>query len=59
MDKVIQLLLWYGFLGIPDSKGKAVYIYDRNYDMRRIDAERSRQGQDVLYVINSAFLRGL
>lgn len=60
VSKVIHLLLWYGFLGIPDEQGQPIYIYDRNYDMRRIDAERTRQGEEnLLYVINPAFLRGL
>ena len=60
VSKVIHLLLWYGFLGIPDEQGQPIYIYDRNYDMRRIDAERNRQGEEnLLYVINPAFLRGL
>jgi hypothetical protein len=60
VQDVIRLLIWYGFLGIPDQAGNAVYIYDRNYDIRRIEAERAQQGVDnILYVINPAFMRGL
>lgn len=58
-DKVIHLLMWYGFLGIPDRNGSAIYIYDRQYDIRRLEAEREEQGDDLLFVINPAFLRGL
>lgn len=58
-EKVIRLLMWYGFLGIPDENGAAVYIYDRQYDIRRLEAERRKQGDDILFVINPAFLRGL
>jgi hypothetical protein len=59
LKDVIALLLWYGFLGILDVAGYPVYIYDRNYDMRRLEAERDRQGPAVQYFVNSAFLRGL
>ena len=58
-EKVIHLLMWYGFLGIPDRNGTAVYIYDRQYNIRRLEAEREKQGDDILFVINPAFLRGL
>lgn len=58
-EKVVHLLLWYGFLGIPDENGNPIYIYDRQYDIKRIEAERSRHGNDILYVINPAFTRGL
>jgi hypothetical protein len=58
-EKVIHLLMWYGFLGIPDGNGRAIYIYDRQYDIRRLEAEREEHGDDILFVINPAFLRGL
>ena len=59
-ERVIHLLMWYGFLGIPeDGTGPAIFIYDRQYDIRRLEAERLKIGADVLFVINPAFLRGL
>jgi hypothetical protein len=58
-EKVIRLLMWYGFLGIPDRNNGSVYIYDRQYDIRRLEAEREQHGEDILFVINPAFLRGL
>jgi hypothetical protein len=58
-EKVIHLLMWYGFLGIPDANAVPVYIYDRQYDIRRLEAERQKQGKELLFVINPAFLRGL
>jgi hypothetical protein len=57
--RIIELLVWYGFLGIPDSKGKPIFIYDREYDMRRLQADEQLQGDDLLYIVNPAFLRGL
>jgi hypothetical protein len=58
-DRITELLVWYGFLGIPGPDGKAVFIYDREYDMRRLEADRQKQGENLLYVVNPAFLRGL
>jgi hypothetical protein len=58
-DKVIELLLWYGFLGVIDSQNRPVFIYDRAYDYRRLEAERGEISDDVLYAINPAFLLGL
>jgi hypothetical protein len=58
-DRVIDYLVWYGFLGIPGDDGKPLFIYDRLYDMRRLEADRLQQGGDLLYVVNPAFLRGL
>jgi hypothetical protein len=58
-NELIEMLIWYGFLGIPDGHGKPVYIYHRDYDMRRLQAERDRLGSGVKYSVNPAFLRGL
>ena len=58
-ERIIELLVWYGFLGIPGPEGKALFIYDRQYDMRRLDADRKQHGDNLLYVVNPAFLRGL
>jgi len=58
-ERVVELLVWYGFLGIPGAGGKPLFIYDRLYDMRRLEADRSQQADNLLYVINPAFLRGL
>lgn len=56
---LIELLLWYGFLGVVSEEGRPVFIYDRAYDYRRLEAERGPVADDVLYSINPAFLRGL
>ena len=55
----IELLLWYGFLGIVGPDDQPIYIYDRDYDYRRLDAERSSDTDETLYAVNPAFLRGL
>src|SRR5262249_19079285 len=58
-DEAITLLMWYGFLGIPDSVGNPRFIYNFNYDMRRMEAERGRLGAGIQYIVNPAFVRGL
>jgi hypothetical protein len=58
-EQVVDLLVWYGFLGIPGTDGKPLFIYDRLYDMRRLEADRAQQADNLLYVVNPAFLRGL
>lgn len=57
--RIIEFLLWYGFLGVIDAQGRPVFIYDRAYDFRRLEAERGPTSDEVLYSINPAFLRGL
>jgi hypothetical protein len=57
-DTVIRLLLWYGFLGFQRNGG-AIFIFDTNYDMRRLKAEIHRFGPNPTYAINPAFLKGL
>jgi hypothetical protein len=59
IPETIDLLLWYGFLGVIEPSGEPVFIYDRAYDFRRLEAERRLLKGKVLYAINPAFLRGL
>jgi hypothetical protein len=58
IKNTVDLLLWYGFLGIVPESNSPVFIYDRAYDFRRLEAERPK-GQEALYAINPAFLLGL
>ena len=58
-SETIDLLLWYGFLGIVDRTGNPVFIYDRAYDFRRLEAERRSRGSELMYALNPAFLSGL
>ena len=58
-DAVVDLLIWYGFLGVIDNHGEAVFIFDRAYDFRRLIAERPNDVSERLYAVNSAFTRGL
>jgi hypothetical protein len=59
VGELIDLLLWYGFLGVVTRSGSAVFIYDRAYDYRRLEAERDANRSERLYALNPAFLEGL
>ena len=59
VEEAVELLLWYGFLGIRGSSGESVFIYDRAYDFRRLMAEVPLGMENLSYAINPAFLRGL
>jgi hypothetical protein len=56
--EAIDLLLWYGFLGVV-SGTTPVFIYDRGYDFRRLQAERPTDTSEILYAVNPAFIVGL
>ncbi|WP_143159585.1 P-loop ATPase, Sll1717 family [Paracoccus solventivorans] len=58
-SEVVDLLLWYGFLGIIAANGSKVFIYDRAYDIRRLEAERRSRGNNLEFALNPAFLSGL
>ncbi len=58
-EGVVDLLIWYGFLGIIGAHIEPVFIYDRSYDFRRLLAERPSEASERLYAVNAAFTRGL
>jgi hypothetical protein len=52
-ERLIELLFYYGFLGLPEQDGKCTYIYDAHYDMELLKALiRKRSGP---YQIHPAF----
>ena len=59
-DQMIELFLWYGFLGILREDGTMTYIYDVNYEMRKLVAlKKMRQENEIVYSVNPAFWAGL
>lgn len=59
VDRVIQLLQWYGVLGIRDEQQEPRYIYDKNYSLAVFEAFfKSRQDASPV-VIHPGFWRGL
>lgn len=59
LPSTVDLLLWYGFLGIASASSPTKYIFDVGYDFRRIRALQGFDRNEVLYQVNEAFLRGL
>jgi len=58
--ELVDLLLWYGVLGILRKSGDQTYIYDVHYEMRKLKAlVKTRDTEDLIYTINRAFWRGL
>lgn len=61
LSKVINVLLWFGFLGLVGADGVARYIYSFNYNMKVLDGTHSKllSTGNLRYVINSAFAPAL
>jgi hypothetical protein len=59
-DDLIQILLWYGVIGILRKSGEETYIYNANYEMKKLSALVSkRPTSELVYIVNRAFWRGL
>jgi hypothetical protein len=59
LGEIVDLLLWYGFLGIKDGSAKGTFIFQCGYDFKRLKALCAREKDEITYVVNDAFLRGL
>ena len=59
-QRMLDVLLWYGFLGVVREDQEVTYIYDVTYDMRRLMGLIRRRGDDqVRFRINPAFWQAL
>lgn len=59
-DKVLDVLLWYGFLGVVRQGGSSNYIYDVRYDMKRLRVSIEQDGPEHQNLeINPAFWASL
>lgn len=59
-EKVFDLLLWYGFLGVLRDNEEVTYIYDVKYDIRRLKGLIRKRGEGIATLrINPAFWRAL
>ena len=55
-DAFVELLLWYGALGVVRSNEEVTFIYSVNYDIKRLKAIIGKLAETgVTYVINPAF----
>lgn len=57
--RVMDLLLWYGFLGIRINTDEPKFIYDFSYNKALMDGVKRNSVQTVSLVINQAFRPGL
>lgn len=53
LDKIFELLLWYGFIGLV-VQDEVKYIYDLNYSMKLVYGMKKKI-RDIVYFINPAF----
>jgi hypothetical protein len=54
-EKIIELFLYYGVLGLKQKDGEpTIYIYDTQYDMEILSALVRKAGGAALYNINPA-----
>lgn len=58
-DEVIDLLLWYGFIGIKKDEDKHIFIYNVYYNMQLLKGISRQKGDSIIYCINPAFWKGL
>jgi hypothetical protein len=54
-EKIVDLLLWYGFLGVKTSDSDTMYIYNFNYNMKLLKGYITKFNSQVIFVINPAF----
>jgi len=59
LDKIIHLLLWYGFLGILMDQNEVKYIYDLNYNMQLFEGIIKKKRESAKFAINPAFYSAL
>ncbi len=55
LEKIIDLLLWYGFLGIKKDNEETKYIYSMNYNMKLLKGFIQKHQQNITYLINPSF----
>jgi len=59
-EAFLELLLWYGFLGLVRPNDEVAYIYTVNYDFGRLRGiERQLRKTSLTYQVNPAFVNGL
>jgi hypothetical protein len=58
VDRTIEILIWYGVLGIVRPIADPTYIYDHNYNLG-LTMGMIRKDSDFVYCVNPAFWKGL
>ena len=55
VDKLIEILLWYGFLGLVTNGDEVNYIYTVNYNIDLLKTIIRKAGSQMQYLINPGF----
>ena len=55
LNDIIEILLWYGFIGLMTVDDQESYIYSVNYNIDLLKAIIINAGKELLYVINPGF----
>lgn len=55
LSKIFDLMLWYGVFGLALEDSLTKYIYDYEYNFKRLMAEIKLSDEEMLYSINPAF----
>jgi hypothetical protein len=59
-EAIVNILLWYGVLGVRRIDGAVTYIYSVNYEMQVLKGiVQKLQSHGLVYVVNPAFVPGL
>jgi len=60
IPRIVEVLLWYGVLGVRRLDRSITYIYSVNYEMPILRGIiRKLEGEGLVYVVNPAFVPGL
>ena len=59
MDKIIDLLLWFAFLGIEIAPDDERYIFSYGYDLEKLKRLGKKSMVETIYVIHPAFRKSL
>jgi hypothetical protein len=52
--RAFSLMMWYGVIGLKGKDNRDRYIYDFEYNAKRLEAEAKLMGEAALYVTNPA-----
>ena len=59
INTLIELLLWFGVIGLSRGEDETAYIYDVKYDRKRLLKLVGDAGDGTFYEVNPAFWKGL
>lgn len=54
-ERLVDLLFYYGVIGVQEPNGKVVYIYDTQYNMELLKALSRKRSGSPLYRVHPAF----